>query len=374
MKIVYVITGLGVGGAERVVCDLADWAAGEGHDVTIVYLTGDAQIVPKHGAVRLVPLRMKKGGRALVRGFVDLVRFLRRTKPDVVHSHLVHANIACRLARLFCRVPCVISSAHNPNEQSKLRVLCYRFTDALATISTNVSRSAVNAFVAQRAVRPGRMRAIYNGISTEKFQYRADVRAETRRELRVANNCVVLLAVGRLTPAKDYPTLLRAIQLLASQEKYFHLYIAGDGVEREALLRLTAELQITKYVTFLGVRDDIPGLMCAADVFVLSSAWEGFGLVVAEAMACERVVVVTDCGGTKEIADGIGFFVPVGSPAALAQALSKVMKLDASTRCEVGLRARKRILECFSSEAAHKDWAKLYRDVMASAHPQRVIQ
>jgi len=100
--------------------------------------------------------------------------------------------------------------------------------------------------------------------------------------------------------------------------------------------------------------------MSASDVFVLSSAWEGFGLVVAEAMACERVVVATDCGGVSEVVGSEGFLVEPNNNILLAQALDKALDLSDDERSSIGVSARKRIIDNYSLSANVEAYLKLY--------------
>lgn len=359
MKIVYVITGLRVGGAEHVVVNLADAFADRGHDVLIVYMIGAAIILPKNKRVRLIGLNMKSS-YDMFTAYLKIRRIFRDSKPDVVHTHMVHANIICRLVRLSTFLPKLISTAHNVNEGGRIRMLAYRFTDRLADISTNVSEEAVAAFVSKNAVKTGRMLTVHNGISMAEFRYIPSRRQDLRRELGLDNTTPVILAVGSLSKQKDYPNLFSALKKLKDLSQKFKLLVAGRGPLREGLEQMTRSLDIEDDVIFLGVRRDIPALMSLADIFVLSSAFEGFGLVVAEAMACERVVVATDCGGVKEVMGEVGFLVAPEDSAALSKSILEALLLEPQIKARIGLAARKRVQDNYSLEAAVEKWHKLY--------------
>ncbi|MDZ7809374.1 MAG: glycosyltransferase [Arhodomonas sp.] len=305
-----VITSLGVGGAERLVTGLADRFAAAGHEVVLVVFHGEIELRPAHPGVRVVNLRMRRSPWGVLAALVRFRRLVRAFRPDVVNSHLVHANILSRLLRLVTPMPRLVSSAHNTNEEGRGRMIAYRLTDRLADISTNVSAEAVEAFERQGALRPGRMIAIHNGIDTAAFAFDPDARERVRAELTLEAATPLLLAVGRLWEQKDYSNLLRAFARLAGDGRPPRLAIVGDGPLRAELEGLADSLGVTDRVRFLGIRHDVPALMAACDLFVLSSAWEGFGLVVAEAMACERPVVATDCGGVREVVGDAGFLVP----------------------------------------------------------------
>ena len=359
MKILMVITSLGVGGAEKVVTTLADQLVNMGHEVNIAYLTGEALVVPKNKSVRVINLEVKSF-RSLTGGYLKLRKLIDDFKPDVVHSHLVHANILCRNMRLSTNIPRLISSAHNSNEEGHFRMLAYRLTDTLTDMSTNVSYEAVDTFLKYRAMKPGRILAIHNGISTTEFTYSESERIKIRKELGIHNYEKLILAVGRLDNSKDYPNLLSAISHISLKCRNVKLAIVGDGPQLNELKEYANSLGLNNKVDFLGIRTDIPSLMSAADVFTLSSAWEGFGLVVAEAMACNRVVVATDCGGVKEVVGDAGFLVPPKDSRKLAATLELALNLSDDERLKIGAKARQRVIKHYSLPAAVQKWMHLY--------------
>lgn len=360
MKILFIITGLGIGGAEKIVTSLADELVKQGHNIVIAYLYGEALVTPTNNNIKLVNLRLHSL-KDILPSIIKLRNLIKDYQPDIVHSHLIHANILSRIMRLVSPVPKLISSAHNTNEEGHLRMLAYRLTDNLADISTNVSQEAVEAFIEQKAMKQGRIIAVYNGISTEIFSFSNSDRVMARTDLNVADDTQLILAVGRLNESKDYPNLLKSFAKLSNYRSDIKLAIAGDGPLRNELIDLSKQLNVDKNIMFLGVRNDISKLMPAADVFVLSSAWEGFGLVVAEAMSCERVVVATDCGGVKEVIGDAGFLVPPEDPLQLANSIEKALNLNDSQKKELGKKARQRILDNYSLSSAIQKWLTLYK-------------
>lgn len=356
MKIILLITGLDMGGAEKVVTSLADALAAKGHEVLIAYMVGAAVVLPMNVSIKVVSLGMISKIDA-VSAFFKLRRLIRAFQPDVVHSHMLHANILARLVRLVTPIPRLISTVHASHEGGKLRMLCYRITDELADISTNVSAEAVAAFISAKASRLGRMIVVYNGIATNLFAFNAVARLRIRQELLIDEDCRLLLAVGRFHQQKDYPNLFHAFTEMPVNVR---LCIAGDGPLRGDLEALVVRLGIADRVRFLGARCDVPDLMSAADIFVLSSSSEGFGLVVAEAMACERVVVATDCGGVREVIGEAGYLVKPKDFKALAQALQTALLLPATQSASFGRAARQRVIDKFSLDAVVEKWLQLY--------------
>lgn len=353
MKILYVITGLGGGGAEKVVADLADQMSNLGHDVKIAYLKGINPVVtPVSKRIELVYL----GFESLINFYIaskKIRKIIKNFQPDVVHSHMVHANIFVRLNRIFIKIHKLICTAHNSNEGGKLRMLSYQLTDSLSDINTNVSVEALDSFIEKKAFNNNAI-AIYNGINLNKFKFinrngKDDVIAHKK-----------LLAVGRLSHQKDYPNLLEALFLMKNKGYVFKMFIVGDGDLKNHIIDLINKYGLENHIELLGRRDDIPDLMSKSDIFVLSSRFEGFGLVVAEAMACNTFVIGTDCGGVKEVMGETGKLVPIQNSVALANAICEVLELTDSSIRDNNLLARKRVEDNFSLQASVNKWLELY--------------
>jgi glycosyltransferase involved in cell wall biosynthesis len=361
MKILLFITGLGVGGAETQVTALADSFAAHGHTVVLVSLNGEAHVRPYHPAVTLVELKMKRDPFSFLVSYIKARRLIRRLSPDVIHGHMIHANIFARLLRLTIRIPKLICTSHTNREGGRLRSSFYRYTNHLSDLNTNVSDSAVKAAEKSGNVLPGKMLTVYNGIDTERFQPGCGSRHALRHEIQQTSSAPALLAVGRFAPAKDYPNLFTALTHVVKARPEVRLWIAGAGPNEQECRTIVNELGLVDNVKFLGVRSDIPELMSAADVFVLSSAWEGFGLVVGEAMACGLSVVATDCGGVREVVGQDGVLVPPKDSMALALALLRVLEMSEGERERLGRSARARIVNNYSLNASVQRWLQIYQ-------------
>jgi len=359
MKLLYVITGLGIGGAETQLLAVAQQMASK-HDVHICCLTGEHKASVGRTGLVIDSLDIKKTPLSLLIGFSRLRAMIVRLKPDVVHSHMVHANILSRLVRLTTRMPRLICSAHNTNEGGWLRMFAYRVTDRLASLTTNVSKEAVLSFEEKGAVRKGKMVVVSNGIDTLKFKPDHVSRASIRLGAGVKPMERIILSVGRLVPAKDYPNLITAFASLSNCDENLKLWVVGEGSDELSLRQMVANVKLSDRVSFLGARENIAGLYNAADLFVLSSAWEGFGLVVAEAMATERVVVATDSGGVQEVLGGQGFLVPPRDSNRLAQAMHQALNLTAEQSTLIGQHARARVIKHFSLDQAVRHWQQIY--------------
>lgn len=360
MNILYLITGLGGGGAEKVVVDLAIRMVGLGHQVKIAYLKGGVVVKPQTDRIELIYLGLENLKRAKF-AYNNYKELLDRFEPDVIHAHMVHANIFARICRKFRPIAKLICTAHSNNEGGKARMLAYRVTHQLSEITTNVSESASASFERLGAVPKSGITTVYNGIDLDKFKYDANAREALIHELQLNHDSILLLAVGRFHTAKDYPNLIRAFaQIKQNTDHNIELLIAGDGEEREHIEQLTSSLALNENVHLLGRRNDIPQLMSAADLFVLSSSFEGFGLVVAEAMACNTFVIATDCGGVKEVMGQTGICCPSQDSEQLAAALIKAIEMSLLDMRENNLNAFQHVQDNFDLNLIEKKWLMLY--------------
>lgn len=361
MRIVHVIASLGMGGAEVLLAGLTRLQAERGEEVHIVTLLS-RRVVEIHPAVSVHDLSDGGRPRNPLKLLSRLARKLDELAPDVVHSHMLHSNLLTRLARAGRHRYRLINTVHSAYEtSSRLYRLGYRLLDPLSDATVFVSREAMDRYLEEHLSSAARSRIVYNGIDVSRFERTPGARDRSRSELGVSDATRLLIAVGRLEPEKDYPALLKAFARLRVTQPDTALVVAGTGYLQGELEGMARTLGIHTSVRFLGLRRDIPELLSASDVFVLSSAWEGFGLVIAEAMACGIPVVSTDCGGTAEVVGDCGELVPPRDPIALASAIQRVLDLPPEEREALGRRARDRIVTRFSLQASLRAWDAMYR-------------
>lgn len=316
------------GGAERVTVNVANGLAARGHRVCLVLLekTGPyARDVDR--AVRLVSLE----ARSVRRGVVPLARHLRAEKPDVLLSALDHANIGALLARRLARVATrVVLTVHTTRSQATLHQrslhhalvrVAIRQTYPWADAIVAVSKGAADDLVLSTGVPARLVRMIYNPVVTPRLL--AYAREPLSHPWFAPGGPPTVVAVGSLTAAKDFPTLLRAAARLR-QAIDFRLLILGEGGERSHLQEMAAELGLTDVVALPGFVDNPFAYLARSSMLVLSSVWEALPTVLIEALALGVPVVSTDCpSGPTEILHGgrYGRLVPVGDSEGLADAI-----------------------------------------------------
>lgn len=362
LDLLFIVTGLTLGGAEIQVTELAVAHARSGTRVGVMCMVSNGTTLRTRLAsegIEVMDLGMRRGFPS-VPALVRAATIIRRRNPRIVHSHMFHSNLLARVLRLISPIPVLVCTAHNSNEGGLMRMLAYRATSRLGSVLTNVTEAAARELERRGAAQMGSIVPVWNGIDVERYRKDDNRRAQTRQALSISGVEFVFLAVGRLTRQKDYPTMLNALRLVANVESSVRLLIVGQGELAAELARLCSSLGLESHVQCLGERNDVEHLMNAADAFVISSAYEGFGLVVAEAMASELPVIATRCNGPEEVLGGTGTLVPIERPDVLAEAMVRLMKSDPEQRAWEGKRARMRALEHFSIAAAVGSWRSLY--------------
>lgn len=374
-RLALLTTSLSWGGAQVQLVRLARELKRRGWDVGVMSMLKPELFGEELEAtgIRVVSLGMRRGAAdfgALARA----VAILRRWRPTILCSFLYHANVLGRLAGRIAAVPVIVSSIRNENFGGRGRDRIVRLTNWASDAVTTNSRLAATRLVERRVVKQDRVRVIPNSIAVSEFDRDSESRVRLRRDLRVRDGDFFWLAVGRLEEAKDYPTLLAAVQRLAAGNRPAVVRVAGDGPLRSALESRVRDLGLESRVVFLGARRDCPALYGAADGFVLSSSWEGLPNVVMEALATGTPVVASRVGGVGELVeDGMsGHLVPPRDPAALADAMANLMDTPLDERVRMGLRGRAHMEREFGVEPVTDMWESLYEDLYGRARKEAV--
>ena len=328
-RIALFLPSLGGGGAERVVLNLTHSFAERGLAVDLLLQRVEGPYlsqVPKE--VRITDLK----ARRMMLALFPLISYLRREKPKSLLSAMTHTNIIAVLAKKFARVDTrVVISEHSTLGVSSdnatslrgrylplLAKRIYPWADGIVAVSNGVADDLARTLGLPRE----RIEVIYNPVITPELLEKAKEPVEHR--WFQPDEPPVILGVGRLTKAKDFPTLLRAFALVRKRHPC-RLVILGEGEERSKLEALISELGISENVDMPGFVDNPYKYMARAEVFALSSIWEGLPTVLIEALACGTRIVSTDCPPSsprKILGEGkYGTLVPVGDIEALANAL-----------------------------------------------------
>jgi glycosyltransferase involved in cell wall biosynthesis len=369
IRVLQVITSLERGGAENHLLALLTHADRAAFDFETAVLSGEGELVRVFRdagiQVHLLEARSRFDPFALRR----LVRLLRAGRYDIVHSHLFRADIFAGLAvgQLGEHAPLLVSTRHNDDRfflNPFVGIAHYMISsrqDLIIAISDHIAR-----FTVSRGVRyPARVRRVYHGMEpnvTEALERDGQL---IRAELGLGPQDFLVGNVGRLALQKGQRHLILAMPLLLERVPRAHAVIAGRGDLEEYLRDLSVEVGVADRVHVLGPRRDVPALMHAIDVFAMPSIWEGFGLVLLEAMSAGRPIVASRVATIPEIVlDGeTGVLVPAGDPVALAEALAGLAH-DSEQARRYGEAGRERLRRQFSIDKMVGDTELLYRELL----------
>ncbi len=367
MRVLHVITTLDVGGAEMHLLSLVRGQVQRGHEVRVAWLKGEGTLADDFRAA---------GSRwtgAVGAGAGPAVRLWPQLRwAEVVHSHLLKADMATAvLATLAGRRAALISSKHN-DERALLRPVVSFVHGALGRLPrrTIVLSDHVGRFIERHGRIPAaRITRIHYGHDPEPFERAAAMgpgeREALRAELDLAPTDRVAICVARFAPQKAHDVLLRATAEARRSAPELRLLLVGDdpfGDGRERAEALAAELGQADAVRFVGIRRDVARLLAVADVFVMSSLWEGFGLVFLEAMSAALPVLATSVSGVPEVVenDVTGLLVPPSDVQAFARALVRLAS-DGARREALGRAGRQRVRERFGLDRMVEATLDVYR-------------
>lgn len=375
MKIVHIITGVGVGGAETMLWKLISRSPEPGVDHHVISLTGDGPIgerlrsigIPLHLAGMtmspMMPIRL-----------IQLSRLLKRIRPDVVQTWMYHSDllggIAARLAgisRIVWNIRASRLDAAGVGRGTMIVIhACARLSRWLPAKIISCSNASERVH-SQLGYEKSKLITIPNGFDLSQFRPDPTMRLAVRAELELLPQALLIGLVGRFDPLKGHKLFVKAAGLLLRKHPEAHFVLCGSGVDldNEELKGWIEEFAAGPAWHLLGYRSDVARLQAAFDIATCASSTEGFPNVVGEAMACGVPCVVTDVGDSAYIVGDTGTVVPPGDPEALADAWRRMIELGPEKRRALGEQARRRIESEFELSVVVQRYLELYRELCA---------
>lgn len=354
MRVLHVITDLGLGGAQAMLGRLLRSEAWRGDHQTVVSLLDGGQHRPllEAAGVEVGSLGMRPG-RPSLRALRDLRRRIAQARPDLVVSWLYHADLMTTLAWMALGArPVLVWNVR----ASDMDMSAYSWTSAATRracgwFSRAPTLILVNSHAGRRAhdlagYRPRRWMVIPNGIDLNEFRPDPAARDAVRQQLRIPPGDPVVGLLARLDPMKDHATFVAAVLACAERLPTAHFVVAGAGVAptHPVFEPIVRREDLRSRLHLLGPRTDVAHLLNALDLLTLPSAFgEGFPNVVAEAMACGVPAVVSDVGDAALIVGDLGRVVPPRQPGELAAAWQSILTLPREARRQLGLQVRRKV-------------------------------
>ncbi|MCK0130236.1 glycosyltransferase [Flavobacteriaceae bacterium F08102] len=357
MKILHLITAFGYGGAEILLKDVANRQC-LNHEVFIVSLKKENPLKAElRHEIEFFHLPMTP----LILG--SLLNLIREIRPDIIHTHLGHADgigtIAARLSKVQ-----QFATLHNVSIKKNWldTIFFWLYRRLFLNIGKNVQVIGISESVFKHAEKTlkiplNQLHLLYNAIPLNKSLCKSTTNFTKKDKIG-------LLFVGRLVKQKSVDTLLKAVKILKElgYENCIHLLVVGDGSQKEALVSTAVALNIMKMVSFEGETTDVQAYYAQADIFVLPSRWEGFGMVILEAFLAKLPVVASNLEGPSElINNGInGFLFEPLNENHLAKKLQFLIE-HKKERIRMGQRGYNSIIEKYDINTYVDELNELYK-------------
>ncbi|MDB5342201.1 MAG: group 1 glycosyl transferase [Schlesneria sp.] len=293
-----------------------------------------------------------------------LTRALRQFRPALMQTFLFHGNLVGRLAGRLAGVPYIVAGIRVAERRCRWHIRLDRWTNFLVDHNVCVSQGVADFSVQEAGLKARKVSVIPNGVD---FATYANASPTDVSQLGSKGHFPVVITVGRLEEQKGVRFLLHAATVVLKKHPDCQFLIVGDGPERASLEALASSLGIGSSTHFAGHRGDVPGLLKAADLFVLPSLWEGMPNALLEAMAAGLPVIATAVEGSREIieSDESGLLVPAGNSSELATAILRVLnQSDLAARLSSG--AQDNITKRFTNSSATAAYDHLYRQLIST--------
>jgi glycosyltransferase involved in cell wall biosynthesis len=370
IKVMHIITTLGPAGAETMLSRIASGMDGARFENEVVSLTSILDLAESMRGigvrVRTLAMKTSAPNPLLV---MRLARWIRESKPDVIHTWMYHANLIGSLAaRLAGNVPVVWGIHHStfdPRVDKRRTMLVNR---ACALLSRKFAARIVCCSEAslrehkKLSYAAEKLEVIPNGFDLEQIKPDPAARASIREELGLPAEAVLIGLAARFHPHKDHHNFVQAAARLHKQMPQIHFLLCGMDITRQnsELAGWIEAAAIRECCHLLGPRKDMSRIFAGLDIATTSSRSEAFPIAIGEAMACETPCVVTDVGDSALIVGETGALVPPGDPRALSEAWRKLIEAGPAVRHRLGMSARRRVQQHFALPAIVERYQAIY--------------
>lgn len=358
-SVLFLTRSLDVGGAERQIVTLARGLKSRGVDVAVATFYGHGALLAELRLAGVPHFNLDKKGRWDLFGFVlRLSSLLRRHKPAVLYSFLTTSNLVAVLASLLVPSIRVVwgvrASKIDARRYGRLVVLeesavrWFSWRPEIVIFNSEAGKKHYDNL----GISCGASHVVNNGIDTVRFKFSADARAVFRESLGISEDTPLVGIVARLDPMKGHEDFFRMALLILRSRPDARFLCVGSGPEdlTRYVRTLPAAVELAQHLFWRDEQRDLQPVYSSIDVLVSSSFSEAFSNVIAEAMACERLCVVTDVGDSARIVGECGIVVPPRDPAAAASACEKILGLTPAEKRSRGAECRHRVIECFGIE------------------------
>lgn len=373
MKIVHIITGLSIGGAEQALYNLLKDGLAERFDNCVISLRDKGPMGLKISLLGVPVIALNMHAKKLpLAGLLKLIRIIRKFNPDLIQGWMYHGNLIGSLSRFVAlgKPALVWNVRHSLSDLNQEKITTQQvirinrwlsFGADVILYNSHRSREQHEIFGFSKMS----AKVIPNGIDTHTFSFSSKDRRYIRSKLGIPENACVVGHMARLHPMKDHATFMEAAKSLSYRYQNLYFLLSGRDVSFDNIM-LNQELSshARHRFFFLGERNDVHKLMSAIDIFCLSSAWgEGFPNVLGEAMATSIPCVATDIGDSSLVVNKTGIIVPPCDVNALEKGIENLLTMSSEDRVSLGRSALKRIEINYRLSKIVEEYASLYNDL-----------
>lgn len=333
MKIVHIITSLGVGGAESTLYQLIRNDQSNTHSVLCLTNGGKHLNLLLNIGIDVTTVDFSRPAHIL-RSLIILTILVKKKQPDLIQSWMYHADLLAGIVGILLQKPvlwCIRNGSLDNRYLSKSTILVAKLCAMLSSFVPAYIVSCSEESIARHCLfgyKQSRFFFIPNGYDIHSYSPRPQSRLRLRQQWSVGPDVPLIGMIARYDASKDHPTMISALSLLKESRPFFRIVLVGPGIDssNSVLVSLLTNNNLNDHCILLGTRNDIPEILNALDLTVLSSISEAFPNVIAESMSCGTPCVATDVGDTSRIMSGLGWLVPPSDPVQLASAIDQAIQ------------------------------------------------
>lgn len=350
MKILHILTSLELGGAEKLLLELIPAQKKEGIDVELLVLDLNNEFfLESYKKAGIKVISTKANSKKSPKNIFEIYKIVKKGGYDVVHTHLIHAQIWTSFVSRVLKNTVFITTEHstsNRRRKSKVFKILDKFIYSSYKKVVAISEATKKALVDWVGMDEKKVEVIFNGVSLKEYL------GEEKKE-----NHKKLVMVSRFHRAKDQMTVVRALKLLPNE---YQITFVGDGETREEVEKKVEELDLEKRVKFLGFSKEVSEILKKSDIAVQSSKFEGFGISALEAMASGTPVVASDVVGLADVVGDAGVLFKVGDEKDLKDKILILEDLEIyRKKSRDGIERSHK----FSIEESAKKYVELYKKI-----------
>ena len=361
MKVLHIITGLKKGGAETLLFNLCKFDKQNNHTIISLSDVEDSELPPNYPNVTVHSLNFPNG-RIKIPGLFKLYKLIKKIKPNIVQTWMIHADLIGGIVARFAGIRNIFWGVHHTVlVKGKVKYSTSLILKFNAFLSSFVPKKIIYCAEKSRTIqeslgfKKSKGIVIQNGYDLDNFFQNDSLGEVFLKELDVSEDAFVIGHVGSYDPLKDQNSLIEALTVLNQKQFNFTAVLVGKNLDKNnnELVSKIMENGLSDHVHLLGIRNDIPSIMNAIDIFMLSSLSEAFPNVLNEAMACGTPCITTNVGDASLIVDNTGWIVYPKDPKSLADAVIKAAdekKLDNDKWINRKKECRQRIAKNFTLE------------------------